>query len=255
MTAPGTAGRRNMLNGRVIWGLGRSRIGDAVHACVADQNATRDNSPMKLLIIDDHSIMRAGLAALLVQAGADIQVLQAGDAPNGIAEIDRHADLDAVFLDLNLPGQDGMSALRDIGQRRPDLPVILLSSSEDPDDVRRGLAAGALGYVPKSASPQTLMSALQLVLSGEVYVPAIMLRAPAEPQDGAFVRGPNGHPLTERQVDVLRLLSRGLSNKEIGRELAIAERTIKAHVTAIFKSLGVVNRTQAVEAARRATLI
>jgi DNA-binding NarL/FixJ family response regulator len=208
---------------------------------------------MKLLIIDDHSIMRAGLAALLEQSNADVRVLQAGDAPSGLIEIEQHPDLDAVFLDLNLPGQDGMSALADIGRRRPDLPVILLSSSEDPHDVRRGLAGGALGYLPKSASPQTLMSALQLVLAGEVYVPQIMLRTPAQ-GDGAPTRA-NGYALTDRQVDVLRLLSRGLSNKEIGRELSIAERTIKAHVTAIFKALGVVNRTQAVEAARRATLI
>jgi DNA-binding NarL/FixJ family response regulator len=210
---------------------------------------------MKLLIIDDHSIMRAGLAALLAQSDADIELLQAGDATNGIAEVERHPDLDAVFLDLNMPGQDGMSALREIGQRRPDLPVILLSSSEDPDDVRRGLAAGALGYLPKSASPQTLISALQLVLAGEVYVPEIMLRAPTGTPAGASARAANGCALTERQVDVLRLLSRGLSNKEIGRELSIAERTIKAHVTAIFKALGVVNRTQAVDAARRASLV
>ena len=110
---------------------------------------------MKLLIIDDHSIMRAGLAALLAQSSDGIEVLQAGDAPSGISEIERNPDLDAVFLDLNMPGQDGMSALREIGKRHPDLPVILLSSSEDPEDVRRALAAGALGYLPKSANPQT----------------------------------------------------------------------------------------------------
>jgi len=211
---------------------------------------------MKLLIIDDHSIMRAGLAALLEQPGSDISVLQAGDAAEGITQIEAHPDLDAVFLDLNMPGQDGMSALRDIGKRRPDLPVILLSSSEDPADVRRALAAGALGYLPKSSGPQTLLSALRLVLSGEVYVPPIMLREYVPPSDHHDSREhvPDG-ALTERQIDVLRLLGRGLSNKEIGRELLVSERTVKAHVTAIFKSLGVANRTQAIEAARRASLI
>jgi two-component system nitrate/nitrite response regulator NarL len=210
---------------------------------------------MKLLIIDDHSIMRAGLAALLAQPEFKIEVIEAGDAAAGIAEVEAHPDLDAVFLDLNMPGEDGMSALREIGRRRPDLPVILLSSSENPDDVRRALAAGALGYLPKSSGPQTLMSALRLVLSGEVYVPPIMLRetsrASLDPQRGG---GPGGE-LTDRQIEVLRLLGRGLSNKEIGRELLVAERTVKAHVTAIFKSLGVVNRMQAVEAARRTALI
>jgi two-component system, NarL family, nitrate/nitrite response regulator NarL len=212
---------------------------------------------MKLLIIDDHSIMRAGFAALLGPPGSEIEVLQAGDAAEGMAEVEAHPDLDAVFLDLNMPGKDGMSVLREIGKRRPDLPVILLSSSEDPADVRRGLAAGALGYLPKSASPQTLMSALRLVLAGEVYVPPIMLRDAAahDLHEGAQTRNGLATALTDRQIDVLRLLGRGLSNKEIGRELAVSERTVKAHVTAIFKSLRVVNRTQAVEAARRAALI
>jgi two-component system, NarL family, nitrate/nitrite response regulator NarL len=212
---------------------------------------------MKLLIIDDHSIMRAGLAALLGQPGSAIEVLQAGDAAAGVAEVEAHPDLDAVFLDLSMPGEDGMSALREIGSRRPDLPVILLSSSEDPADVRRALAAGALGYVPKSSGPETLMSALRLVLAGEVYVPPIMLREAAQSADrgGLPTDGAPGSALTDRQIEVLRLLCRGQSNKEIGRQLLVAERTVKAHVTAIFRSLRVVNRTQAVEAARRAALI
>ena len=205
---------------------------------------------MKLLIIDDHSIMRAGFAALLGQPGSGIEVLQAGDAAEGIAEVQAYPDLDAVFLDLNMPGEDGMSALREIGKQRADLPVILLSSSEDPADVRRALAAGALGYLPKSSGPEPLMSALRLVLSGEVYVPPIMLRAtvPRADHNGPHDNSGPGIALTERQIDVLRLLGRGLSNKEIGRELLVSERTVKAHVTAIFKSLRVVNRTQAVAA-------
>jgi DNA-binding NarL/FixJ family response regulator len=229
-----------------------------VYSCRVEIRLCRLEPPaVKLLLIDDHSIMRAGLAALLTQTKADIEILEAGDAAGGIREVDAHDDLDAVFLDLNMPGEDGMSALREIGKRRPDLPVILLSSSENPEHVRQALAAGALGYLPKSASPQTLISALQLVLSGEVYVPQIMLRTDASE---ASDRPPTAIinfsiPLTERQIDVLKLLGRGISNKEIGRELLVSERTVKAHVTAIFKSLGVVNRTQAVEAARRAALI
>ena len=212
---------------------------------------------MKLLIVDDHSIVREGVAALLAQPGAGVVVLQAPSAALGMTEIDAHRDLDAVLLDLNMPGEDGISALREIGKRRPDLPVIVLSSSEDPADVRDALAAGAFGYLPKSSNPRTLMSALRLVLSGEVYVPLIMLReTDSKPgQDAAPRRGDRPNLLTERQVDVLRLLARGLSNKEIGRELSVAERTVKAHVTAIFRSLGVVNRAQAIDAATRDALI
>jgi DNA-binding NarL/FixJ family response regulator len=212
---------------------------------------------MKLLIVDDHSMVREGLAALLAQPGSAVEVLQAGDAAGGLALVEDHADLDAVLLDLNMPGQDGIAALRGIAERRPDLPVILLSSSEDPADIRRGLAAGALGYLPKSASPQTLMSALRLVLAGEIYVPPIMLKetiANVSDRDAQAKAGATG-ALTERQIDVLRLLCRGLSNKEIGRELQVAERTVKAHVTAIFKSLRVINRSQAIEAVQQGKLI
>lgn len=213
---------------------------------------------MKLLIIDDHSIMRAGFAVLLARPGSDIEVVQAGTAAEGIAAVEANADLDAVFLDLSMPGEGGMHALQEIGKQRPDLPVIILSSSEDPADVRRALAGGALGYVPKSSGPQTLMSVLRLVLAGEVYVPPLMLKEaalPVPPNDLPASSAPAGSGLTDRQIDVLRLLAHGLSNKEIGRKLQVSERTVKAHVTAIFKSLHVVNRTQAVEAARRAALI
>lgn len=211
---------------------------------------------MKLLIIDDHSLMREGLAALLGHSGSEIVVLQADCAAKGMVAIDSHADLDAVFLDVNMPDQDGISALRDIAARRPDLPVILLSSSESPADIRRGLAAGALGYLPKSASPQTLMSALRLVLSGEIYVPPLMLKEPVAATPAGVMHAIGGiAELTERQIDVLRLLCQGLSNKEIGRSLHVAERTVKAHVTAIFRSLHVVNRSQAIVAAQQANLI
>jgi two-component system nitrate/nitrite response regulator NarL len=208
---------------------------------------------MKLLIIDDHSIVRAGLAALLREPGVAIEVVQAATAAEGLTQIAAHGDLDAVFLDLNMPGEDGLAALDTIGKRHPELPVILLSSSEDPADVRRALAAGALGYLPKSSSPQTMMSVLRLVLAGEVYVPPLLLKEEAAPHNGKA--NARADALTDRQADVLRLLARGLSNKEIGRELLVSERTVKAHMTAVFKSLGVVNRAQAVEAARRAGLV
>ena len=206
---------------------------------------------MKLLIVDDHAILREGLAAILRLAGPDTEVLQAGDGAEGLRIADAHLDLDAVFLDLQMPGVDGMAAVPEFGRRRPELPVIVLSSSEDPQDVRRALALGALGYVPKSAPPQTLLSALQLVLSGNIYVPPLMLNAAAA---GTRPAGANGAAdrasLTERQREVLRLLSDGLSNKEIGRALGLSDKTVKAHVTAIFRTLDVVNRTQAASAAR-----
>lgn len=211
---------------------------------------------MKLLIIDDHPVMREGLVALLQQAADSIEVVQAASSAEGLAQVERHDDLDAIFLDLAMPDGGGMAAIRAFGERRPDVPVIVLSASEDPADVRRALSLGALGYVPKSANPTTLLSALRLVLSGNIYVPPLVLvTADAETRGGPTSTAGVAPQLTERQLEILRQLSRGLSNKEIGRELDIAEKTVKAHVAAIFRSLNVVSRTQAVGVARASALI
>ena len=185
-----------------------------------------------------------------------MEVLQAASSAEGLAQADRHNDLDAIFLDLAMPEGGGMAAIRALGERRPDVPVIVLSASEDPADVRRALGLGALGYVPKSANPTTLLSALRLVLSGNIYAPPLVL-IPADPATSGGGTSPASAlpQLTERQLEILRQLSRGLSNKEIGRELDIAEKTVKAHVTAIFKTLNVVSRTQAVGVARASALI
>jgi two-component system nitrate/nitrite response regulator NarL len=210
---------------------------------------------MKLLIVDDHAMVRAGLAALLRQPRYDVQVLQARNASEGIDMIRANSDIDVVLLDVSMPGMNGFEAVREFGRARPDLPIILLTASEDPADVRRGLAAGALGYVPKSSSPDTLMSAIRLVLSGEIYVPTVMLRGDDVETAGTKATAGAPLPLTKRQTEVLQMLDRGLSNKAIGRELELSERTVKAHITAIFKSLRVTNRSEAVEFARRAALI
>ena len=201
---------------------------------------------MTVLIVDDHAVVREGVAAVLRQLGPGTEVLQAHDGPSGLALADAHADLEMVLLDLVLPGVVGLSALEDFGRRHPALPVMVLSSSEAPDDVRGALALGALGYVPKSASPETLLAALRLVLSGEIYVPPFMARAPAPAAPPAALA-----PLTERQVEVLRLLVDDIPNKEIAYRMGLSEKTVKAHVTAIFKALGVSNRAEAAAVARR----
>ena len=210
---------------------------------------------MKFLIVDDHAVLRTGLTALLRQARTDDIVLEACDGVEGLASARLHPDLDAVFLDLEMPGMHGMSAIEEFGRQHPNLPVIVLSSSEDPASVRRALSAGALGYIPKSTTSKTLLSALQLVLQGAVYVPPLMAAQPP----AAVIPPPEpvhnpGH-LTERQIEVLRLIERGLSNKEIGLALSLSEKTVKVHVTGIFKALNVVTRTQAASAARMAGLV
>jgi two-component system, NarL family, nitrate/nitrite response regulator NarL len=200
-------------------------------------------SRVKLLIIDDHPLFRDGLASLLRQASAETTVTQASSTEDALNLADEQI-FDAVFMDLMMPGLSGESAVREFARRHPDLPVIVLSSSENASDVRRVLNAGASGYIPKSATAQTVVSALKLVLSGNIYVPPLLVTA-AQSADRA-AHGPRSiAQLTERQVDVLRYLKDGLTNKEISANLGIAEKTVKVHIAAIFKTLNVVNRTQA----------
>ena len=207
---------------------------------------------MKLLIVDDHAVLREGLAALLQQIGADTTVVQARDANEAIALLGSHPDLDIVVLDLMMPGMKGLDALSEFGRTRPDLPVIVLSSSEDPLDVRKAMAAGALGYVPKSASQRVLISAIQLVMQGELYVPPLVLEGT---RLSASTANRPEQVLTARQVEILKFLSEGAPNKSIAKVLGLSEKTVKAHITAIFKTLNVENRTQAAVAGRNAGLI
>jgi two-component system, NarL family, nitrate/nitrite response regulator NarL len=200
---------------------------------------------VKLLIVDDHPLFRDGLAALLRQASADTIVMQASSTEEALQRVDEEI-IDAVFMDLVMPGLCGEAAVREFARRHPDLPVIVLSSSESASDVRRVLNAGAAGYIPKSATAQTVVSALQLVMSGNIYVPPLLVSATARAADHGGHDGPRTlAQLTERQLDVLKFLREGLSNKEISAHLGIAEKTVKVHIAAIFKTLNVVNRTQA----------
>jgi two-component system nitrate/nitrite response regulator NarL len=207
---------------------------------------------MKMLVVDDHAILRQGLEALLTGAGAASEVLHASSKADGLALAAAHPDLDAVFLDLRLPDGDGVASIGAFAELNPALPIIIVSASEDPADVRRAIDHGALGYVPKSASPETMLSAVRLVMSGGVYVPPLMLN-PQQARDGTPLAIPE--PLTPRQAEVLAALARGLSNKQIGLKFGLSEKTVKVHVGAIFRALGVTNRTQAARAAHAAGII
>jgi DNA-binding NarL/FixJ family response regulator len=207
---------------------------------------------MKVLIADDHPVLREGLAALILQTEPAAEVLLAQDAASALQIAVERADLDIVILDLLMPGTNGHDVLAALGGARPELPVIVLTASEDPQDARQALAAGALGYVPKSASRQTLLAAIRMVLNGDVYIPPLILNEHlAEPgnQSGA------SRLLTARQIEVLGRLGEGQSNGRIAHELGISEKTVKSHISAIFRALNVVSRTQAAAAGRAAGLI
>jgi two-component system nitrate/nitrite response regulator NarL len=212
---------------------------------------------MKILIVDDHPIYRQGLIALLDQMEPDTVLLQASDGAQALALIAEHDDLDVVILDLLIPGMDGLRAIAEFGKIRPELPLIILSSSENPADVRAALANGALGYVPKSAAEHTLLSAIRVVLNGDIYMPPFVLlhTNPGPSADPKIEPGSDRPVLTDRQIEVLRRVSAGQLNKIIAVELGLSEKTVKSHITAIFKALNVMNRSQAAAVAREAGLI
>jgi DNA-binding NarL/FixJ family response regulator len=217
---------------------------------------------MRILLADDHSLFREGLLHVLKELGTDPDVVQAADYPSAIETAGRNLDLDLALLDLNMPGMDGLTGVRTFRAKFPLLPVIVLSASECPDDVKSALDAGVLGYIPKSSTAQVMLSAIQLVLAGGIYLPSLLLahegsvvpeqkslRAAASHGAGSGTRG-----LTERQLQVLALLAEGKPNKLIARTLDITEGTVKIHLAAIFQALGVRNRTEAVIAAQEMDL-
>lgn len=212
---------------------------------------------MKILIVDDHPIYRKGLIALLDQMEPDTALLQATDAAQALALIAEHDDIDVVILDLVIPGMDGLRAIAEFGKIRPELPVIILSSSENPTNVRAALANGALGYVPKSAAEHTLLSAIRVVLNGDIYMPPfVLLQKETGKWEGLKNQSGADRPvLTDRQIEVLRRISAGQLNKVIALELGLSEKTVKSHITAIFKALNVMNRSQAAAVARDAGFI
>jgi DNA-binding NarL/FixJ family response regulator len=169
-----------------------------------------------------------------------------------------HPDLELVFLDLGLPDADGFAMLKDLRDRYPSLPIVVLSALQDRDSVTRALDFGAVGFIPKSAQRAVMLSALQLVFAGGIYVPPEILHREGAPPKQALPAVRNGRPLsagdlglTERQMEVLSLLVGGKSNKAIGRALDLAEPTVKNHITAILRALRVTTRAEAIVAANQ----
>jgi len=214
---------------------------------------------MKILVVDDHVLIREALRDLFKELKPDATVLEAPDAARTVQLLADQPDVALILLDLSLPDRDGFALLAEVRERYPGISVVVLSGFPDRANVLRALDRGALGFIPKSAGREVMMSALNLVFSGGVYVPPEILgsRKPVEtepsPRRRSAAAKPHASPadlgLTERQIDVLALMMQGKSNKAICRLLDLAEPTVKNHVTAILKALRVSNRTEAVLAA------
>src|ERR1700760_2404532 len=219
--------------------------------------------PLKVLVIDDHPLVQEGVSAALESLADDVTVMAARDAEQGLSLAAENPDLDLVLLDLALPGMSGFNLIGKLHERLPSLPVVVLSALEEPENVRHAINAGAMGFVPKSAATRVLIDVLQQVLEGNVTVPLALQSSgppvshalPGASADSVAAGEPDVALLTLRQLEVLSRVCQGKTNKQIATELGLSEKTVKAHVTGIFRVLGVVNRTQAVLVARRVGMI
>ena len=209
---------------------------------------------MKILLADDHALFREGTRYLLRQLDEAVQVLESDSCRAAIDHAHAHDDIDLALLDLHMPGMDGIDCVVQFQHAHPAVPVVVLSGSESRLSVQAVLDIGALGYIPKSSSSQVMLSAIRLVLSGGVYLPPLLLNQETLLVD-RVADAPPPCCLTERQMDVLRLLAAGKPNKLIARELGLGEGTIKVHLAGIFRAFAVNNRTEAVMAAQRRKLL
>jgi len=204
---------------------------------------------MKILVVDDHALIREALRGVLQELKPEAGVIDASSCREALELAQANAaELDLVLLDLGLPDGDGFDTLGELRDLYPAVAIVVLSASKDRDSVTKALDLGALGFIPKSASRAVMVSALQLVFAGGIYVPPEILQRSKAPMSApvSASTSPSELGLTERQIDVLALMMQGKSNKAVCRELDVAEATVKNHITAILRDLKVTNRTEAV---------
>jgi len=221
---------------------------------------------MQLLIADDHTLFRDSLVQYIQRACPDVQVLLASDFHEAFAMANDNEAIDLVMLDYRMPGMMGLDGLRRMRESYPDIPVALMSGVAEDDQVRQAIGLGARAYFPKTMSGKALVEAIQLVLDGEQYIPRDAKTNNILPSHYDDASGDlKGQPivknhedlgkLTPREMQVLKYLSKGASNKEIARDLDLQIVTIKLHVRGICKKLGAKNRTQAAISAREMGVI
>ena len=204
-----------------------------------------DTMQANVLIADDHPLFRAAMR----QAMNDIvkgKISEVATLDEAVAHLEKDSAIDLVFLDINMPGNAGLTGLAELRSRHPDLLVVVVSAEESPVLIERSVTLGASGYIPKSTPLPLIAEAVELVLEGEQWLPsgwndALITNVPTS--DNQFTKGLA--QLTPRQFKVLKMIADGLLNKQIAYELDISESTVKQHVSAVLRKLGVINRTKA----------
>ena len=205
----------------------------------------------KFIVADDHPLFRAALTQALRQFAPQTDIIEADTMEATKDVVNRHPDADLVLLDLHMPGANGFSGLIQLRAQMPDIPVAVISGSDEPYVVRRALDYGASGFIPKLSSLSLIAEAVGEILAGEVWLPEALsgVLDDTNEEEARFAEAIAS--LTPQQFRVLNMLNEGLLNKQIAYELSVSEATIKAHVTAILRKLGVHSRTQAVIAAKK----
>jgi DNA-binding NarL/FixJ family response regulator len=209
---------------------------------------------VRIMIVDDHALVRRGMGHVVRECFEEAEVVETGNAEEALSAMESgHVDL--ALVDVRMPDTDGLELLHTLRTRWPDMPVIMLTTFDHANYVRRALAEGAAGYLLKDATPDDLEQAIKVAMSGggNVLSPRVIQNLFESMDDGTTDdTQPHRRPasaLTQRETDILGLLSEGRSNRDISRALYLSEKTVKAHLAAIFRKLGVSNRTQAAMAA------
>ena len=196
-----------------------------------------------ILIADDHPLFRVAMCHAL-NSNDSLLLMEASSFPETMEVLATNVHVDIVFLDLGMPGTEGLNGLSEIRAEYPDVLVVIVTAQDAPDIVRRALALGASGFIPKSASVECIVEAVNTVLEGETWLPE-HIGSTLERSDHVDDFSMRLAQLTPHQLKVLKMVSDGLLNKQIAYELAISESTVKQHVSAVLKKLGVINRTKA----------
>ena len=205
---------------------------------------------MRILIVDDHALVRRGMSYVVKEGFPDADVSEAGSAAAALVIL-RAEKVDMALVDVRMPDLDGLDLLRTVKAEWPDIPVIMLSTYENAPYVKRALSDGASGYLLKDATPEDLSQAINVAMSGSgnVLSPRVIQNLFDDAESNSHNSRRSEFSLTQRENDILGLLSEGRSNRDIAQSLFLSEKTVKAHLAAIFRKLGVTNRTQAAMAA------
>jgi len=223
---------------------------------------------MKILMVDDHALFRDGMRYVLQQLPEEVEIMEAGNFLDGLRLAMQHPELDLALLDLNMPGSEGPVSIRYFHQHYPHIPVVVVSGEEGRGYMEKVMNYGAMGFISKSSTAAVMLGALNLVMSGGIYIPEEMLRQHSEIGDNLIADNEyeresadrrrldtNEYGLTRRQMEVLRHIAAGLSNRQIAEKVHLAEGTVKIHVAAVYQTLRVGNRMEAVRVAENLGLL